>query len=1004
MAMNHADQDHTILIIDDDASTLKALVSYLQGLGFKPLAARSGERGLDVARRSQPDLILLDVMMPGLDGFETCRRLKAEPTLKDIPVIFLTALSNAADKIKGFEAGAVDYITKPIQNQEVLARINIHLRLHELTERLAQEVQGQIQELNTEIAERRQIEKALRESEARYRAVVNSQVDLVSRYLPDTTLTFVNDAYCEFFGKTREELIGHSYLFMIAPEFRELVRQEAENLAKDPRPLVGEYLNYRHDGKECWIQWVVHCISDENGQVVELQAVGRDITERHRAEEALRESEERLRQIASSLREVIWLRDVQTRQVLYVNPAFEELTGRTCESFYENPDIVIDAIHPDDKEGVIKALDQRFEGVPFDKEHRIIHLDGSVRWVSSRSFPVQNEAGEVYRWAAIMEDITERKRAEAALRESEERYRLLAEAAHDMIFILNREGNVTYVNSFAAQQLGRLPEEIIGRPQAEYFASGDAERQQLGLRQVFEAGQPLYIESSTQFPTRKMWLGTWLVPIKDEASQAKSILGISRDITDRKQAEAQLERNLRETRLRFEVSQALAGTETEDEVLDVLIQYAGLYSQVFVAIMTFDCRGGERTAIVRRQDTFESGLTATAPIGGRLPPSIYTISRHHSAAKPFVSEDVFADARVDPATREIFRQTGAGSLTFVPLMAENEWMGFIGAMAKHTSYFDEEKLHLYQTLAEQGAMALRAARLRETIRESAERIRAVFEGVVDGVVVTNLQGEILDCNEAAVLLLGRDSREELLGHNSIEMIVEDERPQVLEEVREALEIGHVGGITGRKLLRKDGSVYDGEISTAFLRDAEGNPAGFVVGVRDITERKQAEEALRESEDRFRIFADEVSFEGIIIHDEGKILDVNRQFSQMHGYERSELIGMTDSLAKTIAPEYREIVLKHIQEGYKKPYGAVALKKDGSTFPIEIRAKIIPFHGKMVRATAVRDITERVRAEEEIRKLNAELEQRVARRTRQIETVVEVSQQLTGILDLPTLLR
>jgi PAS domain S-box-containing protein len=146
-----------------------------------------------------------------------------------------------------------------------------------------------------------------------------------------------------------------------------------------------------------------------------------DITNRKQAEQALRESEERLRQIASSLRETIWLRDVKTRQVLYVNPAFEELTGWTCESFYEKPDIVMNAIHPDDKEWVIKALAQRFNGVPYAKEHRITHRDGSVRWVSSRSFPVRNEAGEVYRWASIMENITERRQAET------ERERLIAE-------------------------------------------------------------------------------------------------------------------------------------------------------------------------------------------------------------------------------------------------------------------------------------------------------------------------------------------------------------------------------------------------------------------------------------------------------------------------------------------------------------------------------------------------------------------------------------------------
>jgi PAS domain S-box-containing protein len=150
-------------------------------------------------------------------------------------------------------------------------------------------VEARTAELQHEIAERNRTEEALRESEARYRALVESQIDLISRYLPDTTLTFVNDAYCQFFGKTREELIGNSYLFMIAPEYRELVRQETADLAKHPRPLAGEYLNYRWDGEEHWIQWIVRCITDNKGQVVELQAVGRDIT-RLKQQEAEREA------------------------------------------------------------------------------------------------------------------------------------------------------------------------------------------------------------------------------------------------------------------------------------------------------------------------------------------------------------------------------------------------------------------------------------------------------------------------------------------------------------------------------------------------------------------------------------------------------------------------------------------------------------------------------------------------------------------------------------------
>jgi PAS domain S-box-containing protein/putative nucleotidyltransferase with HDIG domain len=147
-----------------------------------------------------------------------------------------------------------------------------------------------------DISQRKQMEQELRESEEHYRAVIESQIDLISRYLPDTTLTFVNDAYCQFYGKTREELIGHSFLSMVAPEFHELILKETENLVKDSRPISGEYLNYRQDGTECWIQWVVQGIADENGRVVELQAVGRDITERRRAEEALQRSYEQLQE------------------------------------------------------------------------------------------------------------------------------------------------------------------------------------------------------------------------------------------------------------------------------------------------------------------------------------------------------------------------------------------------------------------------------------------------------------------------------------------------------------------------------------------------------------------------------------------------------------------------------------------------------------------------------------------------------------------------------------
>lgn len=147
-------QNGTILIVDDNPTNLGVLFNTLNQAGFKVLVAEDGERALAQIHRAQPDIILLDVLMPGIDGFETCRRLKSSETVADIPVIFMTALSNTVDKIKGFEAGGVDYITKPLQHEEVLARVKTHLMIRQLHQQLEErnellkEKNQQLEDLN----------------------------------------------------------------------------------------------------------------------------------------------------------------------------------------------------------------------------------------------------------------------------------------------------------------------------------------------------------------------------------------------------------------------------------------------------------------------------------------------------------------------------------------------------------------------------------------------------------------------------------------------------------------------------------------------------------------------------------------------------------------------------------------------------------------------------------------------------------------------------------------
>ncbi|MBP0008815.1 MULTISPECIES: response regulator [unclassified Roseofilum] len=136
--MNTSSSDQkTLLVVDDNPTNIKVLFNFLKEEGFKVLVAKDGLNALEKLASIQPDLILLDIMMPGIDGFETCHRIKKDPNINTIPIIFMTALADANNKVKGLSSGAVDYITKPFQQEEVLARINLHLQLQSLTQELA---------------------------------------------------------------------------------------------------------------------------------------------------------------------------------------------------------------------------------------------------------------------------------------------------------------------------------------------------------------------------------------------------------------------------------------------------------------------------------------------------------------------------------------------------------------------------------------------------------------------------------------------------------------------------------------------------------------------------------------------------------------------------------------------------------------------------------------------------------------------------------------------------
>lgn len=207
----------TVLIVDDTPANLMIVENGLKGLGFTTLVARNGETALKRIRHTRPDLILLDVMMPGIDGFETCERLKADEETKDIPVIFMTALTDPEHKLRGFSAGAVDYITKPVQKEELLARVNTHLKIYKYQEHLEKEVKKRTEmleermiALDQEVAMRRQAEKDLRHLRNYLYNIINSMPSVLVGVDIEGKVTEWNKKAEEYTGIIADVALGQN--------------------------------------------------------------------------------------------------------------------------------------------------------------------------------------------------------------------------------------------------------------------------------------------------------------------------------------------------------------------------------------------------------------------------------------------------------------------------------------------------------------------------------------------------------------------------------------------------------------------------------------------------------------------------------------------------------------------------------------------------------------------------------------------------------------------------
>jgi PAS domain S-box-containing protein len=259
-----------LLIVDDEAIIATDLEDRLVGYGYEVAGiATSGEKAVRLAEQMRPDLVIMDIVMPGhLDGIAAAATIRGE---YGIPVVFLTAHADEEFMTRAKAVSPLGYIIKPFNEAQIYATLEIALHNSRL-------------------------ERRLRESEARYRAIVDQVEDLICRFDYDLRLCFFNEATCQIFGRSAAELRGARFIDLLAPDTVESFQRCLMGLDNDRQTGLFEHVVASTTNGRCWLQWSLRVLLDDDGRPAEYQAVGRDITVRMGIEDTLRKSNRALEQ------------------------------------------------------------------------------------------------------------------------------------------------------------------------------------------------------------------------------------------------------------------------------------------------------------------------------------------------------------------------------------------------------------------------------------------------------------------------------------------------------------------------------------------------------------------------------------------------------------------------------------------------------------------------------------------------------------------------------------
>ena len=435
----------SIMIIDDDHENLRMLDTMLTQQGYIVRTFPAGPAALRSAHMKAPDLILLDIRMPEMDGFEVCRRLKASDDLRDVPVLFLSAVDEIHEKVRAFELGGIDFITKPFQSEEVLARVSTQLTIRRY--------QNELEEKTNLLSEQKRM----------YSRLIKNIGDeyVVFSHTPEGIFTYMSPGSKELFGKEPQELIGTNWRDLNPTDESLSYHDEVDKkqVATGNAPPTSLFHYYHSDNSVHTLECENVPVLDETGRVIMIDGIAKDITkrlqleknlkianerledmnvvleqrirertadliesnlilkqqieERLAAEQALQVSEEKYRRIVTTANEGIATTDNEFR-IVYANKIMAELLGGSVEAIVGRQSI--DFIHAEDREIIRKRFNQRKRGKHQVYECRIRRLDGVTIWVIVCAAPIMDRYNKFQGSIVLFTDITDRKRKEVELR------------------------------------------------------------------------------------------------------------------------------------------------------------------------------------------------------------------------------------------------------------------------------------------------------------------------------------------------------------------------------------------------------------------------------------------------------------------------------------------------------------------------------------------------------------------------------------------------------------